>query len=369
VGKKNYGVLFGILFGALNLTTIGREIDNNLKVLHLSFHLGCIKDFEEVAQNLGLDLTSWYILSSDLPNNYFDGKNSGNAVYNIGHGRANAVWNKHRDYFNKFDVIITSDTAPLSRIFLQNGWSKPLVIWICNRFDYFDRVSLDCNFPDKEYYELFKQATNLANVRIVGYTPYEKFYAAQKGINIGNLLIKPLGKLAWHVEKLSTSFIPKQINKTETIFVTPRLSQKQLGYLVQQCEMVGVKTYSGRYNGPDDLKGFKGVITIPYAWSTFALFENIQNGLIHFIPSEKFMRELSNYGLSFHTFTLDHFELSEWYCPENRGVIVYFDSWKDLKHKIDSLDFEKMKARLHEFGLQHRKEMLNRWEKLFASLK
>ena len=40
--------------------------------------------------------------------------------------------------FGKFDVIVTSDTAPLSRIFLQNNWKKPLIIWICNRFDYVD---------------------------------------------------------------------------------------------------------------------------------------------------------------------------------------------------------------------------------------
>ena len=70
----------------------------------------------------------------------------GNAVYNIGHQRAETVWNRHKDYFDKFDVIVTSDTAPLSRIFLQNGWRKPLIIWVCNRFDYCDYASLDLVF-------------------------------------------------------------------------------------------------------------------------------------------------------------------------------------------------------------------------------
>jgi len=59
--------------------------------------------------------------------------------------------NLHKDYFDTFDVIVTSGTAPLHESFLQNGWTKPLIIWICNRFDYCDYASLDCNFPDQEY--------------------------------------------------------------------------------------------------------------------------------------------------------------------------------------------------------------------------
>ena len=49
----------------------------------------------------------------NLVSGEFDGISSGNALYNVGHERAQNIWNKHKDYFNQFDAIITSDTAPL----------------------------------------------------------------------------------------------------------------------------------------------------------------------------------------------------------------------------------------------------------------
>src|SRR5271154_4177159 len=128
--------------------SIGLSHAKQLKVLHLSFHKGCSKDFEYIAQQLDLDLSSLFI--QEQPSRWLDGKTVGSAIYSIGHDRAAAIWEKHKNYFDQFDVIITSDTAPLARIFLQNKWSKPLIIWICNRFDYCDQASRDCNFPDQE---------------------------------------------------------------------------------------------------------------------------------------------------------------------------------------------------------------------------
>ena len=149
-----------------------------LKVLHLTFHRGCAREFTGIAKALGLDLVTWYI--PNLPPFFLDGKTTGNALYNVGHQRAQDIWEKHRDFFEQFDLILTSDTAPLSRIFLQNKWTKPLFIWICNRFDYYDGASLDCHFPDQEYYDLFSQAAMLPNVTMIAYTAFEHNYAQRK---------------------------------------------------------------------------------------------------------------------------------------------------------------------------------------------
>src|SRR3990172_2220243 len=79
------------------------------------------------------------------------------------------------------------------RIFLQHGWQKPLIIWICNRFDFYDKYTRDHPFPDQEYYDLFNKATKQDTVKIIGYTPYEHEYVATKGITTGGLTIKPIG--------------------------------------------------------------------------------------------------------------------------------------------------------------------------------
>ena len=64
----------------------------------------------------------------------------------------------------------------------------------------------------------------------------------------------------------------------------------------QKCAMLNIKTFNGRYNGPNDLAAFKGIIHIPYAWSNLAFFENIQSGLPYFIPSIEFMMQQLDAG-------------------------------------------------------------------------
>lgn len=146
-----------LFFLLLCLISLSECADKRIKVLHLTFHRGCECEINAIGKELNWDLTTWFIPS--LEPFFFDGYAKGNALYNIGHKRAEKIWNLHKDYFELFDVILTSDTAPLSRIFLQNGWKKPLIIWICNRIDYSDNASLDCEFPDDEYYNLLKKAT------------------------------------------------------------------------------------------------------------------------------------------------------------------------------------------------------------------
>src|SRR5438477_2333100 len=152
----------------------------SLHVLHLSFHKGCINEINYIAQKLNFTVTSLFVPAIALQE--WDGISMGNVLYNVGHDRAARIWNKHKDYFNQFDGIITSDTAPLARIFLQNNYEKPIIIWICNRFDYTDTGSLDCDFPDQEFYQLFQEANVNKNVFIVPYNAFESFYAAQKNL-------------------------------------------------------------------------------------------------------------------------------------------------------------------------------------------
>lgn len=356
-------LLLSIIFVSFSSKADTKNATRPLKVLHIALHQGCLNDFEEVAQQLSLDVTSWYIHSNPA---HFDEYAHGAAIYNIGHDRAKRVWEKHKDYFNQFDVVMTSDTAPLSRIFLQNEWKKPLIIWICNRFDYCDYSSLDCQFPDQEYYNLIRNAVHQSNVKIVSYTPYEYHYAATKGINIGTRTIKPIGCLPKTTTKDFKSAISADINKQDTLFLYPRLEPNQIKFVEQQCAQQGIVTYSGVYNGPQDLKNFKGVIYFPYQWSNLALFENIQNGLIHFIPSKRFIAE-NQHRIRY--CTLNNFDLCEWYCSEYQDLFVYFDSWQDLKEKMKTTDYDAMSNKIKSRAQQHRTTMLTRWQELFDECK
>lgn len=340
-------------------------ISAQLKVLHLSFHRGCISDFTYVAKQLDLDLTSIFI--HDLPTFWWDETIAGgSALYSVGHDRAQRIWEKHKDFFNQFDLILTSDTAPLSRIFLQNNWKKPLIIWVCNRFDYCDEASKDCHFPDPEYYQLFRDAVHRENVRIIAYTPFEHYYARLKGVNTGTQTIKPCAKPKNSLEKSS---IPGNVNKSESFFIPPYHNDTIFLNLAEVCTNLGIPVYNGRYAGPGDLKDFKGIIHIPYAWSNLALFENLQNGVPYFIPSRRFMLELSTQNnFFFNMLSPETIDYSEWYLPENSDAFIYFDSWADLAVKIQNTNFAEVKERSQRFAEKNHETMLSQWRDLFMKL-
>jgi hypothetical protein len=348
-----------MLFDAISL------VARPLQLLHLSFHKGCINEINFIAQELQFNVTSMFI--PHVPPGEFDGQTSGNALYNMGHDRAKNIWNKHKDYFNQFDAIITSDTAPLARIFLQNNFTKPLIIWVCNRFDYFDNASLDCNFPDEEYYQLFQQATADENVYIIPYTAYESFYAAKKNVIFNHDVIAPSGIASINP---ATSDIPEHIYKSEAFFIPPYLNDTSMN-VAQECSLLEINTYQGRYNGSADLKDFKGIIHIPYAWSNLALFENIQQGIAYFVPSITFMLNNISLGKSWWMNVHDlknNYHMAEWYNDEHREIITYFDSWEDLKNKIESTDFDALRTKIKNYAQQHREKIIQQWKKIFTEI-
>ena len=251
-----------------------------MKILHLSFHRGCINDFNYVCDKLGHYVEVLSSIKECNTNKNLSTLTLPNAQHNnITHKRAEDYWNKYKDYFETFDCIVTSDTAPLSRIFLQNGWKKKLIIWICNRFDYANGYR--GGFPDREYYDLIRKATTLPNVHLIGYTAFENYYCKHiRNIDIGGKVITPTGGIS----QTYNNFLEKP-NLNNTLFVPPYHNDTKMMNLKQQLENIGLKAYTGKYNGPLDLTNYKAVVHIPYAWSNLAFFEMFQLGIVYFIPS------------------------------------------------------------------------------------
>jgi hypothetical protein len=366
--------LYKFIFSLFALFTISSNfILANPRILHLTFHRGCANEFAGVGKKLNLSVDTWLI--PDLPPHFFDGKSSSSTLYNIDHEMAKRIWDIHKDTFLQYDVIITSDTAPLSRIFLQNNFSKPLIIWICNRFDYCDYASLNSNFPDAEYYKLFNSAITLDNVKVVAYTQFEHSYAMMKGVNTGNITITPSGinvDLSHFKEPLQ-SFIPSSIQKESSFFLPSYHNETNFMDFENFCKNLNIPCYRGHYNGPFDLKNFKGIIHLPYAWSNLALFETIALGIPYFIPSKTFIEELNSRGNYWYQdasflFTQKLYEISEWYDPKHKDIFVYFDSWADLQDKIASLEYEKQRKTILEYSEKLKKETLEKWSSVLQDL-
>ena len=317
-----------------------------MKVFHLSHHHGCIADFEYAAGRLGVDVVSA---------TFDDG-------YNIGADRADRAWERWKDRLTGADVVLISDTAPLARIVLQHleEFRGRLVIWVCNRFDYHDAESNDCAFPDPAYYDLVRRAADHPRVDIAVFTPFESHYARERGVELGDRVIKPVGR---RLPGPYSPSVPDSVEKEHTLFVPPYVNDTKLVDVVEACRRGGHPAYSGRYGGPQDLRGFRAIVHIPYSWSTFALFEAIQNAIPVFVPRRQFLLALArnprfwwpdrgNLG--------ELLELSEWYAPEH-GFLTQFASWPDLWWSLGHTDLDEVRRRLVAFGRAHEEAMLRAW--------
>jgi hypothetical protein len=336
-----------------------------MKFLHLTFHKGCELEIEYVLTKLGHEVTAMRF--DDGETEPFGTEFVQSKIYEVTHDRAQKSWNKYKEYYESFDAILTSDTCPVSRTFLQNGWTKPLIIWICNRFDY----SILPEIYDPEFYQLLRDIVNRPNVRIFGNALIENIYSTQiKGVDVGNFIIKPIGKNMESFTKTKT-YGPDDPN---IFYIPPYHNETKLMNLSEKLSSMGVENRCTRFpNHISELLEYKGVVCIPYAWSTIVFFERLQLGLVTFIPSQRFLIELFKSGNwwfqpPFHIDQAENLIISEWYCPEHKDLFVFFDSWTDLLGKMNTIDYAAKTSIILDFARQHEKESLNRWSNVISSV-
>lgn len=335
-----------------------------MKLLHLTLHKGCYNDINYVFTQLGHDITSMYFDDGEF--SLFQG---GDTIFRVTHDRAQKAWDKHKDYFYQFDGIITSDTCPISRPFLQNRWDRILLIWVCNRFDYIMAPENE----DPEFFHLIRDVRNWPLRRIFSFTEVEKIWARyMRNVDLGDLVIRPQGrnlqsltlKKTYDAESgnLDKLYVPLYGNETKMMDLRGKLTE--LGF-----DNEGVK-----FDHISELLKYKAVVTIPYGWSTLTLFERMQLGMVCFVPSLTFITQMfqenehPNRTWWFQPpYYLAHPERltdSEWYCEYHKDIFIYFDSWEDLAEKVRTTDYEAETQKLLEHGERHEKMVVEQWREV-----
>lgn len=326
-----------------------------MKFLHVNFHKGFELDIEYVFKKLGHSVQSW---------RFDDGETDGNDIYQINYLRAQKCWDKYKDFFNTFDGIITSDTCPTSRPFLQNNWSKLLIIWVCNRFDY----GIE---DDQLFNDLLRSIPSRKNVYITGYTYIENIYSKQlRNVDITDVVIKPLGK------NIISDGLKKTYHNQEDIFYVPFYeNETKFMNLSEKLTNMEIQNKCERFSHVSKLLEYKGIICLPNAWSILTFFEVMQLGIIYFVPTQRFLVEMSNsneYLIQRYWFQVPYngdpnlLKASEWYCDEHNDLIIYFDSWEDLQEKIKTTDYEKQTQKILEYAEKHSYVTLTKWNNIIT---
>jgi FkbM family methyltransferase len=345
-----------------------------LKILHISHHVGCMRDHAYIYEKLGFQYEFWKFTKG---------------LFNITSTVANAIWQEKKDYFNSFDYIVTSDTAPISRIFMENiSELKPTVIvWICNRFDY----NME---SDRSYYEKFNQIAKFHadKFKIVPYSDFEGIWCKDRGIADILPTITPIGinddALDCRIDGLQVlkdSYVHDSNSKdmysdptelVEKVFI-PIYQNDCLFYKLNDIFTEnGIPCFNGGYKKTSELKHCKAMVTFPDAFSKLITFETIQNEVVVFLPSKEFLIRLhptTNNGRAywfncpFGHLNAETVKFCEWYRYVN--CRIYFDSIEDLVMKIKTLTpdiVEEKRKWCRIYGKEIETQNIEKWADLFA---
>jgi hypothetical protein len=340
--------------------------ENLMRVLHLSHHYGCLKDHQYVCEKLGIELeTRLSIWNQIIPRD----------TYKITKDYANEVWNDHSDYFNSFDYIITSDTAPLSRIFLQNIHKlKPnLIVWICNRFDY--------NMEgDSEYYSLFREATKWDRVKIIPYTEFERVWASQHDINITEEVIRPIGITS---DTLLNGEEPdgmvgfggdyEEIVEGGDILISRYHNDNIFQNSQKMFEKMGLKATVCKYKGRKGLENlskiYNAFFILPEQYSKLVAFELMHLKMPVILPSDKLLLHLARipnywFGSGLYNQTVD---ICEWYNEYYDKFAVYVEDFSEIPEAYQTILTHKKQICdiMEECSIIHKEKVLNQWRKIY----
>ena len=136
------------------------------RILHITNHIGTTKNINSVFKKL----------------NMFENLKTENWSYGyyIDNIQANNIWNNYKEYINKYNILIFTDTSMVARPFLQNidDHQCLIIIYITNRFDWGI-----WNKDDSEYYKLYSSMSTHNRVRFCSDNTYDQYYAEQNNIS------------------------------------------------------------------------------------------------------------------------------------------------------------------------------------------
>ncbi len=323
----------------------------NIKILHITNHSGTTLNANQIAT---------YINNSNPKTNPKPNSNSNN-IYNlsiqittkpwqyhhyINSAQANTIfeeWQKQIE-LNTYDILLFTDTIMYGRPFLQNIDKHPcqIILYITNRFDWGI-----WNITDPDFYKLYSSKSRNNRVICITDNRYDKYYAEIKG-NI-HFPLEDYVRLTPYISPIlhiSANYTNKfklliQNRGTDINHYKPMLDS----YGIQYDVFDSVK----RYRDKEHICEYLGILHLPYQVNIQSLWENLGYGIIHFIPSKRFILELLEntnwYYWEEHNKKTSNckqlfaksIDYSEWYSQDLNDCFIYFDNWNDLYYKYFSI--------------------------------
>lgn len=342
-----------------------------MRILHLSFHIGCIRSINTLMKALGHTVDYKYCYP-EIP-------------YTITETIADTLWDANKAVWNTYDLILTSDTVALSYIFLRHlDEMKPkLLIWICNFFsygmgdvpDFFDRLR-----------KISSSNTYGNKVKLIPYSEFERIRCGYEKIWIREPTLWPYGivdpdAIQGRYNKVSSLHIDTSgscnNDPTKTVFIAAYTNDTDFFPFKQFLQMNEISVATGDFRTVDELKQYMCIVTLPDAFCKMFYFELLCVGLPIFVPTENFFMKLNpcatptgQYKFTYggNVVPPQFVDMCVWY--QHPEIITFFDSFEELIQKLREFTPEKRAAvqmKMKRAAEYHTQSVLSTARKILAS--
>ncbi len=276
--------------------------------------------------------------------------------------KANEYWVKYREYYLSFDAIFISHTAPPVRIFLQNGWTKPLYCWFWQSFD--------MDVPDKPRYNqlLLDAVKNKPNVKFFSVEEHELRHAKRM---LGQDFPAPVVPPFIFVKNETKVPTPHE----GKLVITPKANETRYMNLNQKMAELGIPVYCHPREtaGAPDWRGIKAIIHVPYCSTPRSLYENLALENVYIVPSQAFFQSMRCHpDFWYGTCAAQDISISQWWSQDHQGLFIYFDNFEHLKEIVDDKIFSSLlkmyKLNIRMYNEKHNREALVKWKEIFKEV-
>lgn len=238
------------------------------------------------------------------------------------------------------DIVVISDMNTLPEVAVRADQFKKLVLWVRNR----------CT---KDEYEQIRNLAVRDNVQMVVTSPYEKWYMQSQNINTDRMTIIVS----------SNTISPVPIIDRDKLFLCAGLKESYFKRVIVACAAQGISVRDESYRAKT-YGTLENMICMPGIMPDHLLFELLKQGTVPFVPTIRFLKRL---GFAPSEVT-GMIHASEWYREEYAGFVQYFNSWGDLKAKMQETDYMALAKKMEYLGMQESKDIAMNWNQLLQGM-
>ena len=277
--------------------------------------------------------------------------------------------NYYANFLNQFDGFIVTHTPVFALLYMK--FNKP--IYIINSCRFTQPFCWNNNSQMNDYMiESFRKHHEKGLLHIISNNLGDKQYLeVMTGISsphIPSLCLYTKAKYQW---------------KPNTFY-----SHKPHDIVAKMKHVYDPSKKLGNNFAWKDYYNCTAIIHIPYELSTMSIFEQYSANVPLIFPSKQFLKELVNSGKhsmnsisTYGNITFDKpntsqftdinfwIDRADYYDAENMKYIVYFDSWEDLRAKLDTTDFKQVSRNMDEWNTTRQATVKTQLNNIFLSPK